>query len=153
MLNDSQRSSVEKAILWFIVPVVVIFLIILFLPRRKDIPIFDPDVTYYNTIYQELYPNATVLERKKDLKSYEIVFTTPASKDQVTAWYEANYKTQGWRKMGSFGNAEEEARVYTLDYEIDSCRTLGLSVIFDPQTQRYTHRIVLGEGRMCRRNL
>lgn len=112
MLDKSQRSSVEKAVLWFIVPIIVIFLIIIFLPRRKDIPIFDPDVTHYNYIYQDLYPNATILERQKDLKSYEIIFTTPASKDEVTAWYEMNYTAHGWKHKRNLAGTEQEALVY-----------------------------------------
>lgn len=128
----------------------LIFIIAL-LPKLSDRTVFDPPVSYYANVYQEMYPTSvTILDRQQDVKSYEIVFSTSASKDTVFAWYDTQYPAHGWTHILLYGSPEQESMYRFWDYVIDECRSLGLTVEYNQQNNTYLHIIVLTEGRMCR---
>jgi hypothetical protein len=133
---------------------IVLIVIMIMLPKRKDIPVFDPPVTHYASVYQDMYPSdVTILERQDDVKSYEIVFSTSATKDTVFDWYDARYAAHGWTHILLYSSPEEERLNRYWDYVIDRCRSLGLIVEYNQYQNTYSHIIILSEGRMCRRKL
>jgi hypothetical protein len=124
-------------------------LLVIILPKQTT---FDPAVSFYANIYQDMYPNnVTILKREQRVKSYEILFSTSASKETVFAWYDAQYAAHGWTHILLYSSPEEERLNRYWDYPMD-CRSLGLTVEYNQQQNTYRHVIILNEGRMCRRN-
>lgn len=87
------------------------------------------------------------------LKSYDIVFSTSASKETVFAWYDAAYPAHGWGHILLYSSPEQERMYRFWDYAIDDCRSLELTVEYNQQQNTCCQIINLNEGRMCRRIL
>jgi hypothetical protein len=115
-------------------------------------PIRDPAITEYAAVYQEYYPHTVrIVTHMQERKSYEVWFTTSISSTEVFSWYEQQYLQHGWMQNVQYTPVNPEDRYRWFFYDLDTCRSLWLTVEYHPEDQSYRHIMHLNELRMCRR--
>jgi hypothetical protein len=140
--------KVMKPYLLMALPAVVVFCVILFLPRNRISPRSERTLVNYPQIYQERYDQeVTILSQDTTPTSSTTVFSTTATMEEVFAWYDTMYAAHGWVDR-LIRPPEEEYRFLDWDYAVDGLCWLGLQVKYTPSTKIYIHRVSLF-GKSC----
>lgn len=134
--------KVMKPYLLMALPVVVVFCVILFLPRHRISPRTERTLANYPQIYQERYAQeVTVLSQATTPTSTTTVFSTGSTMAEVFGWYETMYPAHGWIDRTHSAVDEEERLSRGWEYLVDGLCSLSLRIEYAPGTQTYTHSI------------
>jgi hypothetical protein len=134
--------KVMKPYLLMALPAVVVFCVILFLPRDRISPRFERTLATYPQIYQERYDQeVTILSQDTTAASTTTVFSTGSTMAEVFAWYETMYPAHGWIDRTDSASDEEERLTRSWEYLVDGLCSLSVRIEYTPSTQTYTHTI------------